>query len=288
MTTPHLSDESSTGPTRLERGLALLDTVGAGAPTPLETLDDIAPDLARYAVEFAYGDLYSRPHLTLRDRQFVTIAALAALGTAEPQLRFHIAGALNVGCTRREITEVLIHTLVYAGVPAALNAVTAARAVFDSHPGYLQESQASEATDSNSAEDSHSDIDDRYTRGLAALSAVDGHAGEAVVTSLADIAPDLGRYIIEFVFGDIYARHGIDLRTRELASVAMCTALGTAAPQLRVHLHGLLNTGGTRDDAVETITHLAAYAGFPAALNGITALRQVLQERETPANSGRG
>lgn len=282
MSTQHSSSQD-VSVDRLERGLTLLKTVGGDCATPLETLDDIAPDLARYAVEFAYGDLYARPGLTLPERQLVTVAALAAMGTAEPQLRFHIAGALNVGCTRREITEVLIHTLVYAGVPAALNGINAARSVFQEHPSAAGHPDDVAATGPRRSESESSQ--DRYTRGLAALAAVDGHAGEAVVSSLADMAPDLGRYIIEFVFGDIYDRDGLDLRVREMASVAMCTALGTAAPQLRVHLHGLFNTGGTKDEAVEIITHLAAYAGFPAALNAITSLRSVLRDRDTALES---
>ncbi|MFF4529502.1 carboxymuconolactone decarboxylase family protein [Streptomyces sp. NPDC001407] len=268
-----------TGPTpeqtRLARGLAVLDRVGGGAPTPLDTLADIAPDLARYAVEFAYGDLYTRPGLGLRDRQLATVAALAALGNAAPQLRFHIAGALNVGCTRREIVEVLMHTLVYAGFPAALNGIAAARDVFTER-GIQDDAQADRHDPATTSAD-------RFEHGSRTLAEVDGHAGQQVMDSLADIAPDLARYVIEFVFGDIYPRAGIDLRTRELASVAMCTALGTAAPQLRVHIHGLLNVGGTRDETVELITHLAAYAGFPAALNGIAAARDVFTERDERA-----
>ncbi|HEY3687096.1 MAG TPA: carboxymuconolactone decarboxylase family protein [Streptosporangiaceae bacterium] len=259
-------------PSRLADGLAVLEKVGGAAPTPLDALADIAPDLARYAVEFAYGDLYTRPGLTLAQRQLATVAALAALGNAAPQLRFHIAGALNVGCTRREIVEVLMHALVYAGVPAALNGVAAARQVFAERPG----------ADPGPA-DPAGEPSDRFARGLRALAEVDGHTGQQVVDSLADIAPDLGRYIVEFVFGDVYHRTGIDLKTREMASVAMCTALGTAAPQLRVHIHGFLNVGGARDEVVEVITHLAAYAGFPAALNGIAAAREVFAERDAAA-----
>ncbi|WP_375508866.1 carboxymuconolactone decarboxylase family protein, partial [uncultured Caballeronia sp.] len=99
-------------------------------PSINEALKDIAPDLARMAISFAYGEIYSRPALNLRQRQLVTVAALAAIGGAEPQLRFHIAGALNVGCSPREVAELMIHLVVYAGFPAALNGMSAARTVF--------------------------------------------------------------------------------------------------------------------------------------------------------------
>jgi 4-carboxymuconolactone decarboxylase len=258
---------------RYARGLAGLRMVtGSEHPTILDSLAEIAPDLARYTIEFGYGDIWTRPGLTPRQRQIATIAALSAMGNAAPQLRFHIGGALNVGCTRREIVETFIHTTVYAGFPAALNALAAAREVFAARP------QDEEAADDAPAVEA--DTRDRYARGLDALRAVDGPEGVQVVASLDDIAPDLGRYIIEYVFGDIYARTGLDLATRELASVAMCTALGTAAPQLRVHLRGFLNVGGTREEIVELLTQLAGYAGFPAALNALTAAKEIFAERD--------
>ena len=120
----------------------------------------------------------------------------------------------------------------------------------------------------------------RYTQGWEKLKEIDGDAGEKVIESLKDVAPDLGRYIIEFAFGDIYARPGLDLKSREIATVAALTALGNAQPQLKVHIHGALNVGCTREEVVEVILQMAVYAGFPAALNGVTAAKEVFQERD--------
>ena len=88
---------------------------------------------------------------------------------------------------------------------------------------------------------------ERYQRGWEKLKEVDGDAGEKVIDSLRDIAPDLGRFTIEFPFGDIYTRPDLDLRSREIAVVAALTALGNAAPQLKVHINGALNVGVTRN-----------------------------------------
>ncbi|GAA2431596.1 carboxymuconolactone decarboxylase family protein [Streptomyces mauvecolor] len=254
---------------RYERGLAVLRTVGGQEnPAVLDSLADIAPALGHMTVAFGYGDVVSRPGLTLRQRQIATVGALAALGNAAPQLRFHIGGALNVGVSPAEIVEILIHTAVYAGFPAALNGIGAAREVFEARPEVAATPVDTEPLPG-----------DRYERGLAKLTEVDGHAGDQVVASLRDIAPDLARYIIEFAFGDVYSRSALDLKSRELATIAMCTALGTAGPQLRVHIHGFLNVGGTREEVVEVITQMAGYAGFPAAINGITAAREVFHER---------
>lgn len=275
-----------TGPNdRYERGLAVLRQVaGPEQSTVLDGFAEIAPDLTRFVVEFGYGDVYARPGLTLRERQLATVAGLAALGNAAPQLRFHLAGALNVGCTRREIVETLIHVCLYAGFPAALNGLGVAREVFEAYP----DSASEEAEVAGEGPDAAETTADRYRRGLAALTEIDGHAGEQVVASLRDIAPDLGRYVIEFAFGDVYSRTGLDLRTRELATVAMCTALGTVAPQLAVHIHGLLNVGGTEEDVVETITQMVGYAGFPAALNGIAVARTVFAERAAAGQASTG
>ena len=120
----------------------------------------------------------------------------------------------------------------------------------------------------------------RYERGLAKLSEVDGKWGQQVIEALRDIAPDMARYIIEFSFGDIYCRPGLDLKSREIATVAALTALGNAAPQLKVHIHAALNVGCTRSEVVETIMHMAVYAGFPAALNGLYAAKEVFEEHD--------
>jgi 4-carboxymuconolactone decarboxylase len=119
---------------------------------------------------------------------------------------------------------------------------------------------------------------DRYQRGLAKLREIDGEAGQRVLDSLAGIAPDFARYLIEFPFGDIYSRPGLDLKSREIAVVAALTALGNAAPQLKVHIQGALNVGVSREEIVETIMQMAVYAGFPAALNGLAAAREVFEQ----------
>jgi 4-carboxymuconolactone decarboxylase len=118
-------------------------------------------------------------------------------------------------------------------------------------------------------------MEDRYERGWRRLAEVDGEAGTAVIEGLADIAPDLGRYVVEFAFGDVYSRPGLSLRERQIATVAALTAMGTAQPQLRVHIGAALNVGLSREEIVEVITQMAVYAGFPAALNGIAAAREV-------------
>jgi len=121
---------------------------------------------------------------------------------------------------------------------------------------------------------------ERYVRGWAKLREVDAAAGEKVIESLRDIAPDFARLLIEFPFGDIYSRPGLDLKTRELAVVAALTALGNAAPQLKVHIYAARNVGCSEQEIVEVIMQMAVYAGFPAALNGLFAAKEVFAQKE--------
>lgn len=119
----------------------------------------------------------------------------------------------------------------------------------------------------------------RHEIGELTLSRITGGTGAAVVESLRDIAPDLAEWIIDFSYGDVMSRPGLDLRSRQFATVAALTAMGTAMPQLRVHLHGALNVGCKPSELVEVILQMAVYSGFPSAINALNIAREVFKER---------
>jgi 4-carboxymuconolactone decarboxylase len=121
--------------------------------------------------------------------------------------------------------------------------------------------------------------DDRRTRGLQALSEITGDSGKGVVDSLRDIAPDLANWIIDFSYGDVMARPGLDRRSRQLATIAALTALGNAQPQLKVHVAGALRVGCKPQEIVEVILQMAVFAGFPAAINALNVAREVIASR---------
>ena len=115
---------------RYQRGFEKLEEVNKeGIDGLIQLMEDIAPDLATYVIEFAYGDVYTRPGLDSRQRELCIISAITALGGKEQQLKDHIQAAINVGCTKVEIVETLIMMAVYAGFPAAINAIKAAKEV---------------------------------------------------------------------------------------------------------------------------------------------------------------
>lgn len=119
----------------------------------------------------------------------------------------------------------------------------------------------------------------RYDKGLAVLDKLNSRSGERVLESLKDICPDMARMVIEFAYGDIWSRSGLDLRTRELITIASLVTQGFAKEQLNAHLHNALNAGCTPEEIVETIMQMSVYAGFPAALGGFEVAKDVFQEK---------
>ena len=116
---------------RFERGIRVLREVNAEAgQRVLDSLADVSPELAHQIVAWGFGEIYTRPQLSPRDRQLVTLGMLTALGGCEPQLEVHVGTSLNVGLTPEQIVETLLHALAYCGAPKALNATAVARKVF--------------------------------------------------------------------------------------------------------------------------------------------------------------
>jgi 4-carboxymuconolactone decarboxylase len=110
---------------RYRRGLDVAELLAADkiAHFVKSGVAEVAPDFARMVIEFAFGDLYSRKSLDLKSRELIAIAALAVSGNAGPQLRVHVESAERVGISRAEVVEALMQVSLYAGFPAALNAL---------------------------------------------------------------------------------------------------------------------------------------------------------------------
>jgi len=170
---------------------------GPDAAAPILALSDIAPDLVRFAIDFAFGEVLSRPGLDPKTRELCTVAALSAMGHAVPQLSWHSDAALHVGARPSEVDEV---------------------------------------------------------RRIAAMYAAGSAAHGSAPAELDDV-------------------------TRELATVALLTALGTLSVALKHHLRAALDAGASREQVIGVIEQMAVYAGFPAALNGIAVAREVLEGR---------
>lgn len=126
--------DSAANRARRDHGLTVLAGIdGRQGEAVIDSLADVSPALGHHVAAFAFGDIYDRPGLDARSRQLVTIGVLTALGGCEPQLKIHIGAALNVGLTREEIVEAILHSSVYCGFPRALNATLVVREVFAAH-----------------------------------------------------------------------------------------------------------------------------------------------------------
>ncbi|WP_409021651.1 carboxymuconolactone decarboxylase family protein [Dellaglioa sp. P0083] len=121
---------------------------------------------------------------------------------------------------------------------------------------------------------------DRLELGKKTLNMVDGPAADNVMNSLKDIAPDVGKYIFEWAFSDIYNRPELDLKQREMVTITTLLTQGDTAAQLKVHINGSLNVGLTKEEIVETFIHCLPYVGFPKVLNAINIAKEVFKDRE--------
>lgn len=119
----------------------------------------------------------------------------------------------------------------------------------------------------------------RYEKGKEVIESIQERSLDEIFEGLEDIAPDMSRFVVEFPYAEIYTRPEVDLKTRELCTVAALTVLGTI-PQLKDHINAALNVGNSPREVVEIIMQMSAYAGFPKSINGVVAAKEVFDERD--------
>ncbi|WJH35044.1 carboxymuconolactone decarboxylase family protein [Paenibacillus sp. CC-CFT747] len=121
---------------------------------------------------------------------------------------------------------------------------------------------------------------EHFETGLKTVEAIGGTKGyEAVQAVLRDM-PELGRYVVEFGFGGIYARSGLDLKQREIASISSLISQGDSADQLRFHFHAALHVGLTREEVVEVILHCLPHVGIPKVMNAMRVFQTIADGQE--------
>jgi 4-carboxymuconolactone decarboxylase len=248
---------------RYERGWSKLKEIdGEIGEKIFKSLEDISPDLRKYIIEFSFGDIYSRDGTSLKQKEIAVVAALTAMGNVAPQLNVHINGALNVGCSVEEIVEVIIQMSSYSGFPSALNAINILKEVIKDRKIVFEPVKQDKNVN-------------RFPIGVERLSQLEKNQVQVLKDNLDDIAPDMVEYIIAYGYGDVYSRRNLGLKLRQIATIAALTVMGTAKPQLAFHIKAGLNVGLTKEEIIETIILMCVYAGFPAALNGISTAKEV-------------
>ncbi|MSS71604.1 MAG: carboxymuconolactone decarboxylase family protein [Candidatus Latescibacteria bacterium] len=124
-----------------------------------------------------------------------------------------------------------------------------------------------------------------FDKGLKLLKKMTGERLEEVRRSFQEADPDFDQYVVGFVAGDIWARGGLDLKTRSLCTIAAVTALGRPSA-LNLNIHMALENGATEEEIVEVMFQMGVYAGFPACWEGLQAAKRVFAERK--GRKGRG
>jgi len=124
-----------------------------------------------------------------------------------------------------------------------------------------------------------SDMDSEYyKKGMKVLGAIGDPGGEIVAESLKaieNLAPGLSNSVVEFLYGDVYSREGLDMRSREIVAIAAQAVVGSN-PQLTDHIITGLIVGLTKEERKEILVQIAFFAGFPAALEALKTASEVL------------
>ena len=121
---------------------------------------------------------------------------------------------------------------------------------------------------------------EKHQNGLRRMKEVNGKMADMMMAKVGAASPDFADHMAEYVFGDIYARPGLDDKTRQLAAVSALLALGHAPNQLKMHMNGALNQGWSRQEVIELLIHLSVFVGIPAAMNGLFTAKELFDQRD--------
>ncbi|GIO28956.1 MULTISPECIES: carboxymuconolactone decarboxylase family protein [Paenibacillus] len=235
---------------------------GDGVPAAYATDPDFQDILSR----FIFGEVFYQGNLDDKLRELITLVVLATNQTL-PQLKAHVHAALNVGLTPIEIKEAVYQCAPYVGFPKTLNAITEVNDAFKARNIALPLESQKQVEEEN-----------RFDKGLAVQVDIFGE----VISKNRENAPNNQKHIQDFLsafcFGDFYTRGGLDLKTRELLTLCIISALGGAENQVKAHVQGNLNVGNDKDTMITAITHCLPYMGFPRTLNALGCIKEIIPE----------
>ena len=223
------------------------------------------PNYADLRTELAFGMVWNRPGLALPDRMIAALAALCSVQRLN-HLRRHIVAALDLGLVPRSIVEVFIQCGIYAGLPASEDAMAVAEAVYAERGIELEPEPP--------RDDPIEMLDRRGRALLEALHGDRGYSGYAAPDNT--VTQVLYPVAIQYGYGEIWDRPGLDRRQRALVPVAAFAALRLDA-QAAKFAQSALNVGLSRTEIIETVIQTGPYSGFAPALNVLAALSQALR-----------
>ena len=225
------------------------------------------PDLIAMKERLVYGEIVERGTLNDNQRMLVTLVALAASRTLE-EMKIQTEAALRVGLSPVEIKEALYQCAPYIGFPGTESALRLVNEAFVEKGIPLPvESQATVTEES------------RFRDGLTAQKAIFGDSIDKMHASAPEGQKDIMvNCLSAFCFGDFYTRKGLDLKTRELLTFSIVSALGGCEAQVKAHVQGNANMGNTRQNLIDALAQMLPYIGFPRTLNALGCVNAVMQD----------
>jgi 4-carboxymuconolactone decarboxylase len=224
------------------------------------------PDFQDILSHFIFGEVFYQGNLSDKQREMVTLVVLVTNQTL-PQLKAHVCAALNTSLTPVEIKEAVYQCAPYIGFPKTLNAINEVNEVFMERNIALPIESKKTVNEGN-----------RLQKGLATQVEIFGD----VIAKMRESAPQNQRhiqdYLSSFCFGDFYTRGGLQLKTRELLTLCIITALGGAESQIKAHVQDNKNVGNDKETLISAITHCLPYIGFPRTLNAIACVNEIITE----------
>ena len=237
------------------RARARLGRVDAdGISLPINPHNEIAPDLERIIGEACFGVIWDRPALSIEQRSMATISVLTALGR-ERQLDGHILSGLKVGLPPEQIVEVLFHLFFYLGAPTVNSAFIVAKEVFDREGIRVDPVQVYDTTE---------DPEEMYRRGTAKRREILDDPALDTSPEVASVNRDRERFSREYLWGSVWTRPGLDMKSRCICTISALTYLGRER-MIRNYLGAALRVGLSKEQLAELFFHLSFYTGFPAA-----------------------
>ncbi len=224
------------------------------------------PDFQDISRHFIFGEVFYQGNLEDKMRELITLVVLATAQTL-PQLKVHVGGALNAGLTPVEIKEAVYQCAPYIGFPKTVNALNEVNEVFKGK-GIALPIESQKTTDEKN----------RFEKGLAVQVTIFGD----LIAKLRQDAPanqaHLQDYLSAFCFGDFYTRNGLDLKTRELLTLCIVSAMGGCESQVKAHVQGNKNVGNSKEIMISAIIQCLPNMGFPRTLNALACVNEIIPE----------
>jgi 4-carboxymuconolactone decarboxylase len=222
------------------------------------------PELIEVFDNFAFDEVISYGNLDTRTRVMMILASTIA-SQALSEYKVMLGGALNVGVTPVEIKEILYQSVPYVGIAKVLDFIHATNEILQSRGINLPLERQSTTTPET-----------RYEKGLEVQKEIFGETIDKMYEESPEDQIHIQKYLSANCFGDYYTRNGLDIKTRELLTLAMLISLGGTEPQVKGHIQGNINAGNDKKTLLSMITQLLPYVGYPRTLNAIKCLNEVI------------